>query len=398
MSAERPASPGEAAAVMGRCGADGLRLRIRGGGTKLGWGRPLADPDVELSTARLDRIVEHNAGDLTAVLQAGVSLARAQAAFAEAGQMLALDPPLGGRGDGGAGDGATVGGVVATADSGPLRHRYGGVRDVVVGITVALSDGTLARAGGKVIKNVAGYDLAKLFAGSFGTLGLIVEVAVRLHPRPRRTATAVGRSAEPVVLQRGASAVAHAPVEADSLDVAWDAGAAGAAAGAGAVLVRFAGADPTLRAEEATGLLRGAGLDLEVVSGDEDTRLWDAQRAGQRAGAGGAVVKVSALPTRLAEVLGAAGDLSGSVVGRAGLGLWWVRLPEAPVEDLVGAVEQLRRRLAPAPCVVLDAPVEVGAKVDPWGEEPSAVELMRRVKARFDPAGVCQPGIYAGGI
>jgi glycolate dehydrogenase FAD-binding subunit len=353
----------------------------------------LAEPDVELSTAGLDRIVEHNAGDLTAVLQAGVPLASAQAAFAEAGQMLALDPPLGGHGQAGPPDGATVGGVMATADSGPLRHRYGGVRDLVVGVTVALSDGTLARAGGKVIKNVAGYDLAKLFAGSFGSVGLIVEVAVRLHPRPRRTATAVGRSAEPAALQEAASAVAHAPVEADSLDVSWD-----GATGAGAVLVRFAGADPRPRVEEAAGLLRGAGLDVEIVSGDADTGLWEAQRAGQRAETGGAVVKVSALQTELAEVLRAAGELSATVVGRAGLGLSWIRLPEAPVEELVGAVEQLRRRLAPAPCVVLDAPAEVRAKVDPWGEEPPAVELMRRVKARFDPAGVCQPGIYVGGI
>ena len=122
-------------------------------------------------------------------------LAEAQARSARAGQMLALDPPLG------AGAAATIGGVIAANDSGPLRHRYGGVRDLVVGITVVLSDGTIAKSGGKVIKNVAGYDLAKLFAGSFGTLGLIARVAVRLHPAPaahrdgdRRAATTRTRS------------------------------------------------------------------------------------------------------------------------------------------------------------------------------------------------------------
>jgi glycolate oxidase FAD binding subunit len=406
----RPATPEQAAAVMGRCGAEGRRLRIRGGGTKLGWGRPAhAEPDMELCTAGLDRVIEHNAGDLTAVLQAGVPLASAQAAFAEAGQMLALDPPLGSAGQDTAGatlhpplgsagpdaSGATVGGLVATADSGPLRHRYGGVRDLVVGITVALSDGTLARAGGKVIKNVAGYDLGKLFAGSFGTLGLIVEVAVRLHPRPARTATAVGRSADPASLQRGASAVAHAPVEADCLDVAWN---RVSGVGAGAVLARFASANPGPRVEEAAGLLRGAGLDVEIVPDDEDAGLWDDQRAGQRAEVGGAVVKVSALQGGLADVLRAADGLSAGVVGRAGLGLAWVRLPEGPAGDLAGAIEELRRRLAPSPCVVLDAPAEVRSKIDPWGEAPPAVELMRRVKARFDPAGVCQPGIFVGGI
>ena len=164
-------------------------VRPRGGGTKLGWG-PKSDAP-EFDTRRLNRILEHNEGDFTAVLEAGVPLVEAQATFGAEGQMLALDPPLG------EGDAATIGGVIAANDSGPLRHRYGGVRDLVVGMTVVLSDGTIAKSGGKVIKNVAGYDLAKLFAGSFGTLGLIASVAVRLHPAPARTATLTGASDDP---------------------------------------------------------------------------------------------------------------------------------------------------------------------------------------------------------
>src|SRR5215208_5302014 len=142
-------------------GTAGEAVRPVGGGTKLAWGGPAGDA-VDLETSGLDSIAEHNVGDFTAVLEAGVRLADAQAAFATENQMLALDPPLG------AGDEATVGGVMATNDSGPLRHRFGGVRDLVVGVTVVLSDGTIAKSGGKVIKNVAGYDLAKLFTGSFG--------------------------------------------------------------------------------------------------------------------------------------------------------------------------------------------------------------------------------------
>ena len=125
---------------------------------------------------RLDRIVEHNASDLTAVVQAGVPLAAARSAFSEAGQMLAIDPALD--------QAATVGGIMATNDSGPLRHRYGSMRDLVVGTTVALSDGTVSRSGGKVIKNVAGYDLGKLFCGSRGRLGVVARIALRLHPLP----------------------------------------------------------------------------------------------------------------------------------------------------------------------------------------------------------------------
>jgi glycolate oxidase FAD binding subunit len=368
---------------MGSCGAVGLRVRIRGAGTKLGWGRLVPEPDLELETGGLDRVLEHNAGDLTAVLQAGVHLSDAQAIFAREGQMLAVDPPIAEE----QGDPATVGGVVSTADSGPLRHRYGGIRDLVVGITVALSDGTLAHSGGRVIKNVAGYDLAKLFCGSFGTLGLVVEVAVRLHPRPPASMTVAAYGSDPAILSRGAATVSHASLEADCLDVAWE-------EGAGAVLVRFSGGHPRARATQARDLLGRAGLDPDpFIEDDED--VWMRQRARQRTGAG-AVVRVSGLQTGLGRVLQAAQALSGSVVGRAGLGLSWVRLPNAPPDDLVAAVEDLRKRLQPFPCVVLDAPTEVRGKLDPWGEE--AVDLMYRVKERFDPAGVCNPGLFVGGI
>ena len=196
-------------------GAAGQAIRPVGGGTKLAWGGAPAGDVVDLETGSLDRIVEHNVGDFTAVLQAGVRVADAQAKFAAEGQMLALDPPLG------ADDGATVGGMVATGDSGPLRHRYGGVRDLIVGITVVLSDGTVAKAGGKVIKNVAGYDLAKLFTGSYGTLGLIAEVSVRLHPRPATTATVTAPLDDPDEAAPTVKTLAALPLEADSFDVVW---------------------------------------------------------------------------------------------------------------------------------------------------------------------------------
>ncbi|HEX2046463.1 MAG TPA: FAD-binding oxidoreductase [Acidimicrobiales bacterium] len=232
-----PSSFAEASEVMQAAAAEHEAVRIRGGATKLAWGRPGEPPAVELSTERLDRIVEHNEGDLTAVLQAGAPLARVQEALAEAGQTVALDPPLG------EGDGATIGGVVATGDSGPLRNRYGAARDLILGVTVVLPDGTIAKAGGKVIKNVAGYDLAKLFTGSFGTLGLIVEVVMRLHPRPAETLTAVGSSDDPRALGKAASAVAHSPFGPECLDVWW-------AEGKGDVLARFGGAAPEAAAKE----------------------------------------------------------------------------------------------------------------------------------------------------
>ncbi len=363
-----PSSREEAAALL----RDARRVRIVGGGTKLGWGRP-CDTELELSTAGLAELREHNEGDLTAIQEAGLPLARAQATFAAAGQMLALDPPDAG---------ATIGGVLATGDSGPLRHRYGAPRDLAVGVTVALSDGSVVKAGGKVIKNVAGYDLTKLFAGSFGTLGLILEVAVRLHPRPERTATALLESPDPEVLAAAASAAAHARIELQSLDVRWS-------DGGGAVLARAAGAAPRPLAEAAAAAL---GSKAEVVEEDDD--LWDAQRAGQRSTAG-TVVRVSALQTALPSVLGAASRLDGRLVGRAALGISWLRLEDRSPDEDAAAVEELRRDLAPAACAVLDAPPAVRERVDPWGPiDAGAREVMRRVKERFDPDGTCNPRLF----
>jgi glycolate oxidase FAD binding subunit len=356
-----PATREELAAALGEAGEAGTPVRFRGGGTKLGW--PPARPEgaIELSTGGLTKIVEHNAGDLTAVLEAGVPLAEAQALFAKAGQRLALDPPDPG--------GATIGGVVATGDTGPLRGRYGGPRDLVVGMRVALSDGTLAKSGGKVIKNVAGYDIAKLFGGSLGTLGAIVEVSVRLHPVAPDTATAVAEAHSPDELARGALAIGRSPLEHHGIDIAWQ-------AGRGRVLARFAGAVPRPQAEAAEKLLRDEGLATEIV--DDDEELWDGQRAAQR---GPLVVKVSGLPTRIGELARVADEAGGSVVGRAALGLSWVRFEEPSVE----AVERLRRDFV---ATVEDRPAELD--VDPAGPlDPGTRELMRRVKERFDPAGVC---------
>jgi glycolate oxidase FAD binding subunit len=372
-----PATREELAQALKGAAAAGQPVRFSGGATKDGWGAAGAEDALELPTAGLDRILEHNAGDLTAVLEAGVPLARAQEAFAEEGQMLALDPPDPG--------GATLGGVVATADSGPLRGRYGGVRDLVVGMRVALSDGTLAKSGGKVIKNVAGYDLAKLFAGSLGTLGAIVELSVRLHPLQPASATAIGRAGDPDELGRALVTVSRAPLEHSGFDVRW-------AEGAGALLIRFAGAAPHPQAELTERLLREAGLDTEIA--DEDEQLWTEQRERQRvADPEEAVLRVSALPTRLPDVIRASADAGGSLVGRAVLGLSWLRLPEPSADQ----IESLRRIVSPSPCVVLDRPQSL--EVDPWGHvDPAVLALMRRVKEHFDPAGVCSPGVFAGGL
>jgi glycolate oxidase FAD binding subunit len=374
----QPASAETAAAVLAQVAGEGRSVRILGAGTKQGWGNVVPDPGVILQTGSLDCITEHNVGDLTATMQAGVPLAVAQARFAAEGQMLALDPPLGADRE------ATVGGVFATADSGPLRHRYGGPRDLIIGITVALSDGTVARAGGKVIKNVAGYDLAKLFTGSLGTLGAIVSVNVRLHPRPQAFATALGVSVDPAVIAAGARALAAAPLELESLDVAWR-------GGRGWLLARTGGARPEPRAGRAAGLMREQRLEEVEITGDDEA-IWTRQRAGQRSGEA-TLVRIATRPSALGDVLGAARDCGATLVGRAALGTSYLEL--AP-----DAVAPLRERFCDAPgVVVLDGSVELRRRHDPWGAlQGPTLELMQRVKRSFDPAGACNPGAFVGGI
>jgi glycolate oxidase FAD binding subunit len=189
--AASPATIAEASELMRAAAAHDLAVVPRGGSSKLGWGAPPRQCDLVVDTRALNQVLEHAAGDLVVRVQAGVSLAQLGEVLAVAGQQLALDPPPRKAPANGVGSpwlGATVGGTLATGAAGPRRLRYGTPRDLLIGITVVRADGTVAHSGGKVVKNVAGYDLGKLFTGSFGTLGLIVEAVFRLHPRPASVA------------------------------------------------------------------------------------------------------------------------------------------------------------------------------------------------------------------
>ena len=382
----RIVEPGDAEAVAGvlsRANHAGLAVIPRGGGTKLDWGRPPRRADLVLSTARLDRVLEHAWADLTAIVEAGCSVARLQAALAEHGQRLALDPLWPER--------ATIGGILATGDDGPLVARFGSLRDLIIGITLALPDGTLAKSGGKVVKNVAGYDLPKLATGSFGTLAVITQAAFRLHPLPRDTRTLTFTA--PTVEQLCELALA---IQGSQLAfVALQLRAAGSAASA--LDVGFEGTGAGLDAQERTALRLAAG----VTRVDPPPLVWRAREELWRGREPGVTGKFSVLPSQLAEFCAMVREvaLAWSLVAQAP-GVGHVRLEGGPGDALVGALEQLRAGLEArgGTLVLLRCPQDVKSRLDVWGSAGDALPLMRRVKAQLDPVGILNPGRFVGGI
>lgn len=364
----------------------GGTLLVAGGGTKSDWGADPESVDAVVETSGLDRIRVHNAADATIKVEAGLPLARLQRVLAEAGQWVALD------GVGGAA--ATVGGIFATDDAGPQRLAYGTLRDHVIGVTVVLADGTVARSGGFVIKNVAGYDLGRLFCGSLGTLGMIAEISLKVHPRPPCTATVRAPTTAGAAL-RAANAVADAALEPIAADYAED-----------ALWLRFAG-----RADGVRSRIRRArdlvALNAEVI--EHDAPEWDRRARALLGVPGETVLRIGTLPTHLtgleaavrscAAAAGVNADLSSSVL----VGAHTVRVGGAAATDHARFVTDLRQRLGrfgpvPGHAVVRRRLPGVERLVDVWGPPPSAVGLMRAVKRQLDPERRFAPGRYVGDL
>src|ERR687893_617057 len=212
-----PGSVEETSELMKLASDEGLAVAPRGSGTNLSLGNTPRDLDLILSTVRMGEVIEHVPGDQVVRVQSGTRLQDLQEQLARSNQLLGIDPPEGRAG-------ATIGGVVAANSSGPRRYRYGTIRDLIIGITVVLSDGTVAKAGGKVVKNVAGYDLSKLFTGSLGTLGIIATANFRLHPRPVAARTVGVEVAGPQQAQAAAQTIVHSQVEATAIELHYGGG------------------------------------------------------------------------------------------------------------------------------------------------------------------------------
>jgi glycolate oxidase FAD binding subunit len=383
-----PGTIEEISEVMKLASREGLAVSPRGGGTKTGLGNPPRRVDLILSTARMDEVIEHVPGDQIVRTQAGVKLHDLQEKLAESDQMLGVDPPE---------EGATIGGVVAANSSGPRRLRYGTIRDLIIGIRVVLADGTVAKAGSKVVKNVAGYDLSKLFTGSLGTLGVIAECNFRLHPRPEAARTVAVEPGSTLAAGQAAQAVLHAQLVPSAVELHWSDGAR-------LLTVLIEGIEPSVeaQAETASYLLRDFGQVRELSDEEADTLGPLAP-----AGAGDEVaLKISAPPAELTGVLDSAlgacsrKGVSPRITGNAGIGVTYVALSGGDEEALIQVVEELREiwTRRGGSVVVREAPPAFKEKVEAWGPLGSRLELTRRVKGKFDPRGILNPGRFVGGI
>jgi glycolate oxidase FAD binding subunit len=366
-----PADQSEVVAVLAAATSNGLAVVARGGGTKLAWGAAPARCDVVLSTSRIEGIVDHEPADLVCVVRAGTTLAGLQERLgATPGfrQRLMLDPPQGAD--------ATLGGVIATAASGPLRTRFGTPRDLVIGASFVLSDGTVGRSGGKVVKNVAGFDVAKLLVGSLGTLAVITEIAFRLHPLPPASRTVVLESRSVDELCLFAAAVGRLQVTPSVVDLHWP---------EGLVVVRFESSD---HGAEVQAQRVACELGGRILAENEEPAILDALLGSPWQGAG-SVAALAVLPSRVNMLLSSmSGGMCEALVLRPLLGTGEVRFAPDAADAIHASVRAAGGRCA----------IRRGDDAQPVDTDEVALDLMRSVKRRLDPAGTLSPGRQIGGI
>jgi glycolate oxidase FAD binding subunit len=386
-----PSTIPEAVAVLEEKARAGACVGFVGGGTALGLGRPPRRLDAILRTEHLSRVVEHAPSDQIIAVEAGITLGELQRTAAAHGQRLALDPPLSER--------RTIGGLLATNGFGPRRTRYGSLRDLIIGVSLVRADGALAKGGGKVVKNVAGFDLPKMMVGSLGTLGLVATATFRLHPLPESDVTLVA----PARTARGVRELVSAMRDAQLEPVAVAALSAEKGLDLG---IRFEGFEEGVKeqADRTLAIVAKNAAACDVLDEAAAAAFWARHDAARTAGPFRA--KVATLPSAFEEFFegvlptlrAALSEAAFAVYPTLGISFF----SGVPSDDVAAAaaIASVRKFLGAAggSLVLEEAPGGVRAHADPWGPPPAAFELMRALKARLDPDGRLNPGRFVGGI
>lgn len=402
-----PRTQAELAQVVACANRNQWRLLPCGHGSKLNWGGLPQGINLIVSTERLNRLIDHAAGDLTVTVEPGMMFSQLQAILAKERQFLALDPAYNSH--------ATIGGIIATADTGSLRHRYGGVRDMSLGASFVRADGQAVKVGGRVVKNVAGYDLMKLLTGSFGTLGILSQVTLRLFPLPEASKTVLLTGAATAIAQARATLLTSTltPTAVDLLSTQ-----ATASLGMGQTLglvARFQSLQKSVdqQAERLLKLAQTLDLDGTTLVETEEANFWQqvqAQFWSSEARQNYPVIcKVGVLPAQAIAALTTLNtvahqqDVTCMGLVHAGSGLGIVRL-EGKEEAALKAVLALRHHVSDPSqgssgfVTVLEAPITLKQQLDVWGYTGNALELMRKIKQQFDPKNLLSPNRFVGGI
>src|SRR5437867_4747705 len=397
----RPGSLEQLSQVMALAHEAGLAVVPRGSGSALELGRPPARVDVALDLRGLDRVVEYNPADVTITVEAGITVGALAARLAPHRQFLALDPPgVATR---------TLGGITATNASGPLRARYGTMRDLLLGVRFVQADGVVTWGGSKVVKSVSGYDVPKLMVGALGTLGVLGELTLRLHPLPDAEGSWLVLLASAEAAQAFVERVIASPLQPSRIEffndralrsVPVEAAAAGVALSIGSVAeaVREQG-------ERLGAMAKVDGARIVPLPG----AFWSRAARASTSEGNGAVLHVASLPSRLAETERAIGDAVRTAAPRgevwisasAALGTFRVRVGNASAAETAVATTRLRARVIElaGSVVIVRGPAELRKTVDPWGPvEAGPFALMRALKDEFDAKRVLNPGRFVGGL
>ncbi|NET57040.1 MAG: FAD-binding oxidoreductase [Symploca sp. SIO2E6] len=385
-----PNTTTELSQVMQQCYNNGWRVIPCGQGSKLAWGGVGKEVDLIVSTERLNRVIEHAVGDLTVTAEAGVKFSDLQKLLSQTGQFLPLEPAYP--------EEATLGGIIATADSGSWRQRYGGVRDLLLGISFVRSDGNMAKAGGRVVKNVAGYDLMKLFTGSYGSLGILTTVTFRVYPLLETGNTVILTGEVEAIASATKTLLASAltPTAVDLLSTrlvkALDLGQ-----GLG-LSIRFQSVTEAVQEQSSRILAVGQQLGLTgtLYNKVEELNLWQSlpQPIWEPPSPTAITCKIGVLPTAAVSTLVKLDNLTGSTglgLIHAGSGLGRLRLDSAVVTPQT--IVELRSycQTQKGFLTVLEAPTDVKQQLDVWGYNGNGLNLMRQIKQKFDPKNLLSP-------
>lgn len=377
-----PRTEEQLATVMAEAYRQNWRVLVCGGGTKISWGDLIEGVELVVNTESINKLINHAVGDLTVTVEAGMKFCELQAILAKEKQFLALDPALP--------QNATIGGIVATANTGSFRQRYGSVRDQILGITFVRADGEISTAGGRVVKNVAGYDLMKLFTGSYGSLGIITHITFRVYPIQQASAT--------VLLTGNANAISEAattlrgsaltPTQADLLSAQLISDL-GLGEGLG-LIVRFQNIPQSVQEQSNRLLEVGTKLDLLGVkfSDDEEINLWELlqEQIYFTTTNYPIVCKIGVLPTAAIDILNSVDR--GLIHNSSGLGVAQFKNEEEMLK-IRNLCQNNSGFLS-----VLTAPASMKSKIDVWGYTGNALELMQGIKKQFDSKNLLNPGRF----